>query len=252
MAHVRQEARLQVGDPPQGLRVLVELGVEGDHAAIGLLQLAGVQLGELGLAVAQLLEGAEQLLVLLLEARRAGPAGPVLRQLGGEPGQLVRGQWGRPLRQALGHRDGGSALRRSDLELVHQPSGAEDADPQAGRRVVPAVEDRLEVLDPRAPLVDADQKARRGRRADQELDPAAARVLEGVAGDLRDRRGDPRLVERGEAQQAGDLAGALPRQDDVGFQADLQGQEGHAHGRLSPRSRATTTVTSSRPRRKSR
>ena len=76
--------------------------------------------------------------------------------------------------------------------------------------------------------MDPDQEPRRGPGPDLELDPAAPRVLEGIAGDLRDGRGDPGLVERGEAEQPGDLAGTLPGQDDVGLQADVHVQEGQS------------------------
>ena len=220
MTHVRQKARLQIGDAPQLLRIIVEFRIECDHPAIGLFQLAGVQLGDLGLAITQFLQGAEQFLVLDLKLFQQS-LGPVLRQLARDPSQLVLGQWGCPLWQSLDHRDGDPVLRRSDLELVHQPFRAQDSDSQAGRRVIPSVQDRLEVLDPRAPLLNADQKSRRGTCADLELDLPTSRVLEGIAGNLRHRRGDARLIERGEAQQAGDLAGTLPRQHDVGLQADV-------------------------------
>ena len=68
-----------------------------------------------------------------------------------------------------------------------------------------------------------------GLGLDQELHRPSARILEGVAGDLTRRGRDPGLVERGEAQKAGDLAGALPGQDDVAFQADFQGEDPHVH-----------------------
>ena len=63
----------EIGKPLEGLGAFVELGIEGDHASVGLIELAAVHLGDLGLAFAQLLKGAEQLLVLLLELFQAAP-----------------------------------------------------------------------------------------------------------------------------------------------------------------------------------
>ena len=97
-------------------------------------------------------------------------------------------------------------------------------------------------------LEDADDKCRRGAALDAEFDSAAAGVLNGVAGDLGSGGGDPRLVELGKTQERGDLPRPLPGQHDVDFDANLQIQEGHVHGRPPSRGRATRTVTSSRPR----
>ena len=119
----RSEMRLQF------LGIVVELGVERDDPAIGLLELAGVQLGDLGLAIAQLLQGAEQFLVLNLQLFQR-PLGPCCASSARDPSQILLGQWGHPLGQALAHRDGDPVLRRSDLELVHQPFRAEDSDPR--------------------------------------------------------------------------------------------------------------------------
>ena len=90
VAHVREEAGLQVRDPLQDLGVLVELGVEGDDAAVGLLQLAAVQLGELGLAVAQLLRACGCSSWFCCWSSSSRPCGACLRQLGGDPRQVLR------------------------------------------------------------------------------------------------------------------------------------------------------------------
>ena len=51
---------------PQRVRLFVELGVERDDAAVGVLEL-GVEAGQVLLALAELLERADQLLVLLAD-----------------------------------------------------------------------------------------------------------------------------------------------------------------------------------------
>src|SRR5262245_52124057 len=85
----------------------------------------------------------------------------------------------------------------------------------------------------------------------EEIDAAAAGVLETVAGDFRNGGGHAGLVLGVETEQAGDLTGALARQDHVLLQSYFQAQE-LVHGCGLPVSRATTTVTSSRSRLKSR
>src|SRR5690606_28813737 len=97
------------------------------------------------------------------------------------------------------------------------------------------------------------------------LDRPPAGVAEGVAGDLARGRGEAGLVLGVEAEQRRDLPGALPGEDDVGLveDADAEDRAGHrgppspdASGAGPPppgsESRATRTVASSRPRRKSR
>jgi len=82
-----------------------------------------------------------------------------------------------------------------------------------------------------------------------EIHLAGPGVAEGVARDLRDGGGDAGLIPRLEAKEAGDLARALPGEDDVVLQFQRHGQDAQAH----PEARlATTTVASSRPRVKSR
>ena len=124
--------------------------------------------------------------------------------------------------------------RGGDLEPVHQPAGTQEPDRRAGRGGGRTVEDGLEVFDPRPALADTDHQARRRVGLDQELHCPSARILESVARNLTRRGCDPRLVERGEAQKAGDLAGALPRQHDVAFEADFQGEDPHVIEVIDP------------------
>ena len=182
-----------------------------------------MHLGELGLSFAEFLEGAEQLLVLLLDLLEQAPRG-LAGQLRREGGQL-RGRDGTGARvQQLGHRHAGTAAGLGlDRESVHQAAGTGDPHAHPGLGDISAIEDGLKVADARASLADADQHPRRRTRLDEELDAAPAGVLERVAGDLRRGRRDPRLVELGEPQQPGDLARPLPGQHDVRLEADLQG-----------------------------
>ena len=76
VAHVRQEARLHLVGAPQVVGLLVELGVERDHAAVGVLELAVERARARPAAARSSLERAQQLLVLLLQLldRRRGAA----------------------------------------------------------------------------------------------------------------------------------------------------------------------------------
>src|SRR5581483_10890839 len=94
-----------------------------------------------------------------------------------------------------------------------------------------------------------DQDLRRRVPVDAVLDAPAAGIRIGIAGDFRHRGGDPRLLGRIEAECAGDLPRPLPGRDDVVFVMNAYRQQPDAHPRAS---RATTTVTSSRRREKSR
>ena len=82
---------------------------------------------------------------------------------------------------------------------------------------------------------------------------AAARVAVGVAGELGDRGGDPRLLEPVEAEQLGDVARALARASRRPRRgAGRRARSPSPIRRHRPARRATTTLTSSRPRSKSR
>ena len=130
--------------------------------------------------------------------------------------------------------------RLVDLEAVHQPPGAHHAQAHAGGRAVAPVEDRVEVADAGPRSLDADhQELRRVAALDRELDLAAARVLERVAGDLGDRGGDARLVLALEAEARRDLARPLARRHDVLLVADpkseMSGRLMRRRSRRAPR-----------------
>ena len=86
---------------------------------------------------------------------------------------------------------------------------------------------------------------------EQILDLAAAGVVEGIARDLGNRGRDAGLILRVEAEQPGDLAGALARGDRIVLVADADREDGD-NGSCLYAAFATTTVASSLPRVKSR
>jgi hypothetical protein len=129
--------------------------------------------------------------------------------------------------------------------VVHQATGADNAKPHTGRRPVAPGEDVVELPYPRPLVGDRNREdLRRLLPFDGKLHPAAARIRISVPDDLGDRCGDSRLLGGVEAERRGDLAGTLPGEDDVVLMGDADGKERVAHAA----SRATTTVTSSRPR----
>src|SRR5581483_10044609 len=81
-----------------------------------------------------------------------------------------------------------------------------------------------------------------------ELDAPAAGVAEGIARDLGHRGGDARLILSIEAEQLGQPARALAADHDIALLLDADPGQRNAHAA----SLATTTVTSSRPRARSR
>ena len=66
MAHVGEEAGLQFVGAPQVVGLFIQLGVERDHAAIGVLQFA-IEPRQVRLARADFLQRREQFLVLMLQ-----------------------------------------------------------------------------------------------------------------------------------------------------------------------------------------
>ena len=85
----------------------------------------------------------------------------------------------------------------------------------------------MEVLNPGAVVAHLHREALRAvaRALDGKADPPPASVFVCVAGELRHRRGEPRLVLTVEAQELGDLPRALPREHDVVLVAELDGQQ---------------------------
>src|ERR1700688_2447481 len=84
------------------------------------------------------------------------------------------------------------------------------------------------------------------------FDLSAAGVFERIAREFRNRRGDPRLVLRIEADQLRQSSRPLADQDDVRFRGDRDQQEAWVHTELYTTGRIATTEASSRARRWSR
>ena len=122
VGHVREEARLQLVGAAEMIRLLVELGVERDDAAVGVLELA-IEVHELLLLALQIVERAEQRLVLLLD---------LFDQAGG---LLARERLG----DLPGPSDGDERMaRREELLEHHRRAGWRgvdaEVDPSAGAR----------------------------------------------------------------------------------------------------------------------
>ncbi len=228
---------------------VVQLRVERHHAAVRVLQL-GVEPHQLVLPPAQLLEHPQQLLVLLLHLLH-GVAWRLLRQRIGDPGGGSRRHHvGAPRHELSQDHARAAARRRVDVERVHEALGADDAEAHARGGLVPAAQDRVELGDAGPAIPDADGEDLGPRLAFHgEVDPPTAAVADGVARDLGHRGGDPCLILRVEAEQRGQLAGALAAADDIVLARHGHGQQRQAHAASSLQ---TTTVASSRPRVKSR
>jgi len=118
MAHVGEEARFHFVCAPQMPRLLIQLGIECDHATIGVFQFT-VETDQLLLTLVQFLQGSEQFLVLLSDLFD-GILGFVLPQLFDDflegLARKERRSRGKDLRQSyhalFGH-------IRSDLALIH-------------------------------------------------------------------------------------------------------------------------------------
>ena len=181
VAHVRQKPRLEFVGSPQVIRAIVQLRVQGDDAAVGLLQLA-IEPRELVLPVLQGAERQEQLaiLMLVLFGERFRRSGRERAANIAEP--LSRDDWGAP-RQPLQQRDArASTGLRVDQEIVDEPPRPEDPEPHPRGRAVAAEEHRIEVRDPGAVVHDTgDEGLRRGVPIHEIGDLSVPRVAERVA-----------------------------------------------------------------------
>ena len=256
----------------QGDRPLIQFRIERDHASIGLLQLAvelgefllmpaqldvgrfqhAIQLGRLGLLLPQLVERLEQLSILPADLVK-GILKRMARQFVGDPGDVPDYDRGRPLGEGLpeGH-DRAPARRRFYLESIHHPTRPEETQAEPGGRPRTSLEDFFQILDPGTLVKNTDEENLGRSQLHPIFDPPAARILDGIANDLGDGRGDARLILGIEAQETGDLTSPLAGLDDILLLADIGGDQiRHLPPPPLP-SRTATTVTSSRPRLKSR
>ncbi len=222
--HVGQEPRFEVVGAPQVIGLLVQLGVERDHAAVGVLQLA-IEVRELLVLPLQFVERAEQRLVLLLNLVEQAVGSAAGDRLGDGAGAIGGDETGARRELFLEHhvRPGGA---RVDREPVHQPPRPHDAEAHASRRSVPAGKHVREGRDAWTAIGDADdQPLRDGRVVQREGDLPPGGITEGVPDDFGDGRGDPGLIGNVEPQQLRHLPGALPGRDGVPVVADSEGQE---------------------------
>ncbi len=250
VAHVGEELRLQLVGAPEVVGLFVQFGVKRHDTAVRVFQFT-IDAGQFQLPGANFLQRPEQLLVLKLQLLNG-----ILRTLAGETdrdaGQLRFGDQRGAFGNQLGQHDRGSgAWGRIDLEPVHQPFRADNAEPHTGLRLVAAFEDSGQVGDTRAAIDDFHhEQLGLGAAFHQKLDPAAVRVVERVAGNLGNSGRDARLILRVESQQPGDLTRALTRVDRIVLLTNLSGKDRKAHCTYA--ALATSTVASSRPREKSR
>ncbi len=268
VTHVGEEAGLHLIGAAQVVGLIVEFGIEGDDAAVGIFEFA-VEAHEFVLPAGKFFENAEQLPVLLLHlAERPG------RILGGEiVEQADEGPFGDERSaegQRLGHGDGdAAALRSIDFKGVHQAAGADDTEPHACLGAVAALKDAGKVGDAAAGIDHADdERLGRGGAFHGEFDAPAVAVIVGVACNFGDGGGNFGLLMYVKAQVGSDLPGALTGGYHIGFEHDTgaENRYGGGGGTIAARmvlghwrfsrpggvNRATTTVASSVPRWKSR
>ena len=89
VGHVREEARLQLVGAAEMIRLLIELGVERDDAAVGVFQLA-IEVDQLLLLALEVVERAQQRLVLLLDFLHEPGRLLARDRLGDLPGAFTR------------------------------------------------------------------------------------------------------------------------------------------------------------------
>jgi hypothetical protein len=129
VADVGQESRLDLGEPPQLLRAVIELGVQGDDAAIRLGQLLREPL-DLRLALLHGIERGHQRGRDALQLRLGGRRGLAPQRI--RQGAHVGGGERRRVRDHARHRHDGAGWPAVDGEAVAEAAGADDADAHAG------------------------------------------------------------------------------------------------------------------------
>ncbi|MNT13356.1 hypothetical protein D3C72_1483230 [compost metagenome] len=239
----------------------VEFREQRHHAAVGVFQFAR-QLQQVVLARLQFGQGGQKLAVLLLHFGQRDIRGQRL-QAAGQRADHAPVEQARVAREQFVQRDlRAFAGRAVDMAAVHQALGAQDAQAHARGRAVGAGQYLVELRDAGALVLDADAEHLWRRLAiDGKMHLAAAGVVIDVARQFRHGRGDAHLVLHAEAAQGGDLPRALACAHHIEFAADMGRQYALRHvvsllsavtAWHSSCSRSTTTVTSSRPRAKSR
>ena len=128
-------------------------------------------------------------------------------------------------------------------------TGADDAQPHSGSRVIPPRQHVVQIRDAGAVIRHANrQDLGRQRAFDEVVDQAAAGVLKCIAREFGNGGGDAGLFERVEPELGRDRPRAAPGVDDVVLLQQPHGQQVAVHAA----SRPITTVMSSCCRLKSR
>ena len=233
MAHVGEEAGLQLVGTPEVIRLFIQLGIERDYAAIGILQFP-IQTGQIRLPRTDFFERCEQFLVLVLQFLK-GILRTFLNEGGGDLGKFRRADYAGAFRKQFLQPDGGSAAgRRIDLKLIHEPLRADNSQAHTGLGLVASFQDGVQIGNARAGIGDLDdEQLRRGAALQQIFHAPASGVIEGVAGDFRNRRRDAGLILVVEAEKPGNLPGTLPRGNGIVLEADGEGKDWQTH-RLPP------------------
>jgi hypothetical protein len=122
---------------------------------------------------------------------------------------------------------------RSDIEFVHQPPGATQAQAQAFPGGIPILHCQIDVADTR-PVIPKGQAQPLAATVVEKLQPyrSAGAPIQGVASQFTGRSDDLRLIHLAEALLHGPGTRSLPNSDDVRVGADRQDLmpvHGHAH-----------------------
>src|SRR5690349_11988915 len=110
---------------------------------------------------------------------------------------------------------------RVDLEMIHQPTSAQDAKPHAALRAILSVQNSLDVGNTRSLVRNPDIEDLRHRcRVEDKFSSSASSVAEGVPRQFRDSSCYAGLVLALKTQKVGQSVGALPNSDDVSLAFD--------------------------------
>ncbi len=223
MAHVGEEFRFQLVGPAKMISLFIQLRVQRHHAAIGILQLP-VERGSARLAGPEspptpgVIPGSgaavpERRPVALARQRiRRRCAADV-----GLPNQRARA-WAAVFSARWSCRAPGVGF---DLKLIHQTARAGDSQAHAGLRLISAIQNAVQIPNAWSGVGHFDEKQlRRNAAFNRDTPPAPAGIIERVAGNLGDGGGNTRLILAIEAQQTGDLPGALPGGHSIVFGTD--------------------------------
>lgn len=111
---------------------------------------------------------------------------------------------------------------RLDMEAIHQPFSAEQANPHSGVGNVFPVENFIQVRDALAFVPDCDDEHVLRIVLQNEFSSSTTAVLESIAGNLGDGGGNSGLVLSVELKCGRESTSFLPHQHDIIFDADVE------------------------------